>query len=65
MDLHAMRRVLPVVYGLLIVVVAIFAPDALVAVVVVGAVLLGLFYVLTGRRIAATGAGRDRARRRR
>ena len=64
MDLHTTRRVVPVVYGVAIVLVAIFASGALAAVVIVGAVLVGLFYVLTGRSVAASGAGRNRNRSR-
>ncbi len=64
MDLHTMRRVVPVVYGVVIVLVAIVASGALLATVVVGAVLVGLFYVLTGRSVAAAGSGRARNRSR-
>jgi len=64
MDLPTTRRVVPVVYGVVIVLVAILASDALPAVVVVGAVLVGLFYVLTGSRVAASGRGRARNRSR-
>ncbi len=65
MDLSTMRRAVPVVYGALIVLVAIFASGALPAVVIVGALLVGLFYVLTGRAVAASGTGRARNRSRR
>ena len=59
-DKYDLRRVAPVVYGLLVVLCALFADDALVPVAVVGALLLGLLYALV-----RPAHGRDRQRQRR
>lgn len=60
-DLHLARRVAPPVYGVVVVLVAVFASGALLPVVVVGALLIGLLFATTGRSVD----GRDRQRRRR
>jgi hypothetical protein len=64
MDLPTTRRAVPMVYGVVVVLVALFASDALPAVSIVGALLVGLFFVLSSRRVVASGVGRDRRRSR-
>ena len=63
MDVRVLHRVAPVVYGVVVVLVALFASDAVAPVAIVGAVLLGLVYVI-GAGGRTGGRQRDRRRRR-
>jgi hypothetical protein len=63
MDRRQLDTLLPMVYGLAVVVCALWLHDALVAVAVIGAILLGIYYaVFRGRMVAADGSGRRRNR---
>jgi hypothetical protein len=64
-DRRLVRRAGPAVYAVAIVIAVLFARDALVAVVIVGAVLLGLMYTLlrgSPDGPARPGRNRDRGR---
>ena len=64
-DVQTIRRSAPLVYGAVVVITLFVARDAFVPVIVVGAILLGLLYTLTGRWVQRSeGPGRDRQRRR-
>ncbi len=64
-DMRLVRLAGPAVYAVAIVIAVLFARDALVAVVIVGAVLLGLMYpLLPGSPGGGARPGRNRDRRR-
>lgn len=64
-DWMTARRAAPIVYGMLTAVMWIFVKGTVATVVtVVGALALGLMYVVTGPMIARSGEGRDRRRTR-
>jgi hypothetical protein len=63
MSRRQLDTLLPMVYGLAVVVCALWVHAALVAVTVIGAILLGIYYgVFRGRVGADDGAGRRRNR---
>jgi hypothetical protein len=63
MDRRQIDTLLPMVYGLLVVVCALFVHSALVPVAVIGAILLGIWYaVFRSRMVRAEGGGRRRNR---
>ena len=51
MNQHLVRRAAPALYALAILVAVIFAQGALLVVIIVGAVLLGLLYLLLAGRL--------------
>jgi len=64
-DQRLVRRVAPAAYALVILVAVVFAPGALLAVIIVGAVLLGLLYLLFAGRLGGgrrPGRARERLR---
>jgi hypothetical protein len=64
MNHQTIRRAAPLIYGLAVLVAVLFAQDALLPVVIVGAVLLGLVYVVTSGAVAGRGRARNRQRNR-
>jgi hypothetical protein len=63
MDRKQFDTLLPMVYGLAVVVCALWVHAALLPVTVVGAILLGIYYgVFRSRMVAAEGGGRRRNR---
>ena len=63
MDRRLVRRAAPAIYALVILVAVLFAQGALLLVVIVGAVLLGLVYLLlAGRSGGHRRPVRDRSR---
>ncbi len=65
MDRRQLDTLVPMVYGLLVVVCALWIHAALLPVVVVGAILVGIYYaVFRSRMVRDEGVGRQRNRRR-
>lgn len=65
MDVQSIRRAAPLIFGAVVVLTLFLARDAFVPVAIVGGVLLGLLYALTGRSVQRSNdGGRDRQRRR-
>jgi hypothetical protein len=65
MDRRQFDTVIPMVYGLAVVVCALWIHHALVPVAIVGAFLVGIYYAaFRGRMVRAEGGGRQRNRRR-
>jgi hypothetical protein len=63
MDRRQLDTLLPMVYGLAVVVCALWVGDALIAVTVIGAFLLAIYYaVFRGRMAAGPEGGRRRNR---
>lgn len=62
MDPRLVRRALPAVYALAIVICLLFARSALLAVLIVGGMLLGLAYGLLPAGSGGRNRGRDRQR---
>ena len=63
MDRRQLDTLLPMVYGLVVVVCVLWVEDALIPVAVIGAILLGIYYaVFRGRMVAGEGGGRRRNR---
>ncbi len=63
MDRRQLDTLLPMVYGLAVVICALWVHSALIAVAVIGAILLGIYYaVFRSRMVAAEGGGRRRNR---
>jgi hypothetical protein len=63
MDRRQLDTALPMLFGLAVVICALWVQGALIPVSVIGAILLGLYYaVLRGRMLTAEGGGRRRNR---
>jgi hypothetical protein len=63
MDRKQLDTLLPMLYGLAVVVCALWLHGALVPVAVIGAILLGIYYaVFRSRMVTAEGGGRRRNR---
>jgi hypothetical protein len=63
MDRKQLDTLLPMVYGLAVVICALWVHDALIAVAVIGAILLGIYYaVFRGRVVGGPEGGRRRNR---
>jgi hypothetical protein len=63
MDRRQLDTALPMVYGLAVVVCALWLHAALIPLTVIGAILLGIYYaVFRSRMAAAEGGGRRRNR---
>jgi len=61
----ALRRAAPLVYAAVVAIFwAIVPGGAALSFTIVGGILLGLMYALTGRTVAASGEGRNRNRNR-
>ena len=66
MDRKQLDTLLPMLYGLAVVVCALWLQGGLVAVAVIGAILLGIYYgVFRGRMLGGDADGRRRNRLRR
>ncbi len=63
MNRQQLNMAVPMVYGILVVAAALFFSPALVAVAVIGAMLVGLYYAV-GARTGGAPTGRDRQRNR-
>ncbi len=64
MDRQLLDRALPAVYAALIVLSIIFFSGGLLFIIIVGALLLGLYYGIVRQRLPGGPAGRDRQRSR-
>lgn len=64
MDRATMDKAVPFTYALLIIASALFFSDALVAIAVIGALLLGAYYAFIRQRLPAGEGTRDRQRNR-
>ncbi len=65
MDVQTIRRAAPLVFGAVVAITFFLAGDAFIMVAIIGGILLGLLYALTGRSVQRSeGSGRDRRRRR-
>ena len=62
MDRKQLDTFLPMVYGLAVVVCALWVHGALIAVAVIGAILLGIYYAVFRGRMAGPEGGRRRNR---
>jgi mannose/fructose/N-acetylgalactosamine-specific phosphotransferase system component IID len=63
MDRRQLDTLLPMLYGLAVVVCVFWVKDALLPVAVIGAFVLGIYYaVFRGRMARAEGGGRPRRR---
>ena len=63
MDRKQLDTLLPMVYGLAVVICALWIKPALLPVAVIGAILLGIYYaVFRSRMVQAEGGGRRRNR---
>lgn len=63
MDRKQLDTLLPMVFGLLVVICALWVQEALIPVTVIGAILLGIYYaVFRSRMVTAEGGGRRRNR---
>lgn len=63
MDRRQLDTLLPMVYGLAVVVCVLWLKDALIPVAVIGAILLGIYYaVFRARMVAGEAGGRRRNR---
>lgn len=63
MDRKQLDTLLPMVFGLLVVICALWVERALIPVTVIGAILLGIYYaVFRSRMVTADGGGRRRNR---
>lgn len=62
MDRKQLDVVIPVVYGLLVAVCAMWVKGALVPVAMVGGVAVGLYYAVFRSRIASSGEPPDQSR---
>lgn len=63
MDRKQLDTLLPMVFGLLVVICALWVEEALIPVTVIGAILLGIYYaVFRSRMVTAEGGGRRRNR---
>jgi hypothetical protein len=65
MDRRQLDTLLPMVYGLAVVVCALWLQGALLPVAVIGAILLGIYYGVFRSRMVGPGGGRRRNRLRR
>lgn len=63
MDVRVVRRAAPALYALAIVIALLFAQGALLWVIIIGAVLLGLVYLLLSGRPGGRERNRNRSRR--
>jgi hypothetical protein len=63
MDRRQLDTALPMVFGLLVVICALWVHGALIPVAVIGGILLGMYYaVFRNRMVVAEGGGRRRNR---
>ena len=62
MDRRQLDTLLPMIYGLAVVVCALWVHAALVPVAVIGAILLGMYYAVFRNRMVAGAGGRRRNR---
>jgi hypothetical protein len=63
MDRRQLDTALPMVFGLLVVICALWVHSALIPVAVIGGILLGMYYaVFRSRMVLAEGTGRRRNR---
>jgi hypothetical protein len=63
MNRKQLDTLLPMLYGLAVVICALWLDDALIPVAVIGAILLGIYYaVFRSRMVGAEGSGRRRSR---
>lgn len=63
MDRKQLDTAFPMVFGLLVVICALWVQSALIPVAVIGGILLGMYYaVFRSRMVAAEGGGRRRNR---
>jgi hypothetical protein len=63
MDRRQLDTALPMVFGLLVVICALWVQGALIPVAVIGGILLGMYYaVFRSRMVAVDGGGRRRNR---
>jgi hypothetical protein len=63
MDRRQLDTLIPMLYGLAVVVCALWVDQALVAVAVIGAILVGIYYgVFRARMVRGEGGGRKRNR---
>jgi hypothetical protein len=63
MDRSQLDTALPMVFGLLVVICALWVQGALIPVAVIGVILLGMYYaVFSSRMVASEGGGRRRNR---
>ena len=62
MDRKQLDTLLPMLYGLAVVVCALWVHGALIPVAVIGAILLGIYYAVFRARMVGADGGRRRSR---
>lgn len=64
MDRRQLDMLLPMLFGLAVLVAALFLDDAVFPVAVVGGILLGIYYAVFRSKMVGTGRNRNRNRNR-